>query len=108
MPFDVKRIGEFMKTEILRLAAKSDFTIDTMEVDSDHLHMLVSSNPSISVTSIVRRLKQESTVSAWKVFPTFLRGLFWKEKTFWTDGYFASTIGQVSEETVRKYIENQG
>ena len=33
---------------------------------------------------------------------------FWREHTFWTDGYFACSVGNVSEEMVRKYIENQG
>ena len=33
---------------------------------------------------------------------------FWKEHTFWTDGYFACSVGNVSEEMLRKYIENQG
>ena len=103
-----KEVGEFMKNEMIRISERSDFTIDTIEVDKNHIHLLIDSSPSISIASIVRRLKQESTISVWKVFFNFLKGQFWKEKTFWTDGYFASTIGQVSEETVRRYIENQG
>ena len=31
-----------------------------------------------------------------------------KEHTFWTDGYFVCSVGNVSEEMLRKYIENQG
>ena len=73
-----------------------------MEVDKDHLHLLIDSVPDISITQIVRKLKQESTYAVWKQFPTIL------EQHFWTDGYFASTTGQASEETIRKYIENQG
>jgi REP element-mobilizing transposase RayT len=46
--------------------------------------------------------------SVWKQFPEVLGKHFWKERTFWTDGYFVSTTGQASEETIRKYIENQG
>ena len=33
---------------------------------------------------------------------------FWKEKTFWSDGYFSCSIGNVSKETIEKYIQNQG
>jgi putative transposase len=101
-------MGGFMKSEMIRIAERSDFKIELLEVDKDHLHMLIDSVPSISVTSIVRRLKQKSTISIWKIHANFLRNHFWNEKTFWTDGYFVSTIGEVSEETVRKYIENQG
>ncbi|WP_443625970.1 transposase, partial [Catenibacterium sp.] len=32
----------------------------------------------------------------------------WKEKTFWSDGYFSCSIGEVSLATVQKYIESQG
>ena len=38
----------------------------------------------------------------------YLRKHFWKEHTFWTDGYFVCSAGNVSEEMLRKYIENQG
>jgi hypothetical protein len=64
--------------------------------------------PSISVSSIVRKLKQKSTVDIWKHFHTIMRLEFWKENTFWSDGYFACSIGEASPETIRKYIENQG
>ena len=38
----------------------------------------------------------------------YLSKYFWKEKTFYTDGYFVSSIGSVSEDNLKKYIENQG
>ena len=44
----------------------------------------------------------------WKKYPDYLRKHFWKEHTFWTDGYFVCSVGNVSEEMLRKYIENQG
>ena len=44
----------------------------------------------------------------WKRYPNYLRKQFWKEHTFWTDGYFACSVGNVSEEILRKYIEEQG
>ena len=97
-----------MKSEIILISQTSKFKIEKMEVDRDHLHLLIDSVPDISVTQIVRKLKQKSTISIWKKFPQILRKQFWKEKTFWTDGYFLSTTGQASEETIRKYIENQG
>ena len=86
----------------------SDFVIEVMETDRDHIHMLVSYPPNISVTSIVRKLKQNSTRELWKRYPAWLRHHFWKEHTFWSDGYFVCSIGEASPETVRRYIENQG
>lgn len=86
----------------------SEFLIDTMEVDRDHVHILVSALPTISPSSIARKLKQESTIGIWKSFTKFLKKEFWHSRTFWSNGYFVATTGQVSEETVRRYIETQG
>jgi putative transposase len=97
-----------MKSKMMRISELSKFKIHTVEVDENHIHLLVDSSPEISATQIVRKLKQESTVAVWKRFPQMLKKHFWKERTFWTDGYCISTTGQASEETIRKYIENQG
>ena len=51
----------------------------------------------------VRKLKQESTILLWKYNPLYL-----SKHTFWSDGYFACSIGEANPETIRKYIENQG
>lgn len=37
-----------------------------------------------------------------------LRKYFWKEHSFWSDGYFVCYIGEANPDTIRKYIENQG
>lgn len=80
----------------------------TIETDVDHLHLLINSVPKLSPLSIVRRLKSISTHRLWINNSQFLRKHFWKEDTFWSDGYFVSSIGNASEETIRKYIESQG
>ena len=58
--------------------------------------------------SIVRKLKQESTVMLWKIYKIGLRMHFWKERTFWSDGYFCYTVAKPSQQTIRKYIETPG
>ena len=90
------------------IESNSNFTIDIMETDKNHIHLLVSYPPKVSISSIVRRLKQESTITLWKHNPLYLSKHFWKEHTFWSDGYFACSIGEANPETIRRYIENQG
>lgn len=97
-----------MKKIMRHISEMSDFDIEVMETDKDHLHMMVRSDPKLSPLQIVRRLKQMSTSAVWKKYRDFLRHNFYKEQTFWTDGYFVSSIGNVSQETIKKYIENQG
>ena len=90
------------------IADNSDFDIEIMETDKDHIHFLISYPPKLSVTSIVRKLKQESTVFSWRLYGSMLRKYFWKEKTLWSDGYFVCSIGEANPNTIIEYIRNQG
>ena len=85
-----KRIFEDMR-------APSDFSFETMEVDQDHIHCLIKCEPRISLLAMVRPLKQESTFQLWKSYEADLKHHFWKERTFWSDGYFCCTIGNASQ-----------
>jgi len=91
-----------MKQILLNIAELSDFNIEVMESDKDHIHMMVSSEPKVSPLQIVRRLKQMSTTAIWKRQGELLHRIFWKENTFWTDGYFVASVGNVSQETINK------
>lgn len=100
--------GNEVKKIFEEISEKSDFSFETMEVDQDHIHCLVKSEPRISPLAIVRLLKQESTFQLWKMHERELKRYFWKERTFWSDGYFCCTIGNASQETIRQYIASQG
>lgn len=91
-----------------KISESSEFSIDIMETDKDHIHLLISYPPSVSVTSIVRKLKQESVHHLWLHYYSFLKKEFWKEHTFWSGVYFVCSIGEANPDTIRKYIENQG
>jgi len=90
------------------ISKKYYFVIKEMEVDKDHIHMMIESVPKLSPLMIVRILKQQSTITIWRIYKKELKVRFWKKNTFWTDGYFVSTIGEVSSKTLKHYIENQG
>lgn len=105
----VNRVDDDMKQILFNIANDSDFTIETMQSDNnDHIHMLIDCPPSISVSSIVNRLKSISTRRIWERYSSFLSSRFWKEHTFWSDGYFACSTGDVSTEIIQEYIEEQG
>lgn len=82
--------------------------IKKMETDKTHIHLLIQYNPTDSITKIVSRLKQHTTWQIWKMHYKELSHYYWKEHTFWSDGYFAASIGEVSQSTIEHYIENQG
>ena len=104
------KYGSEIKQIMSYIAKEQDFEILEMEVDKDHVHLLVSYNTAQSILDIVRLLKQISTYRIWRQNNNhlYLSKQFWREKTFWSDGYFACSIGNVSKETIEKYIQNQG
>lgn len=87
---------------------KYDFSIEEYESDNNHLHILIDYPPKLSLLTIVRTIKQISTVELWNQHEPYLKKIYWKERTFWNDGYFCSSVGGVSIEVVKKYIRNQG
>ena len=107
-PLLMGNLNEDMKTILENITNNSDFNIEVMESDINHIHFLIRYIPRLSVSSIVRKLKQESTKQIWFLYSDVLSQEFWLEKTFWSDGYFACSIGEASPDTIREYILNQG
>jgi len=79
-----------------------------METDKDHIHFLISYDTTDSISEIVKRIKQETTYRLWQKHSSLLSKNYWKRKIFWSDGYFACSIGEVSTATIQRYIETQG
>ena len=98
----------FLKETISNIEQKSDFEIIEVETDKDHIHLMIQYIPRVSISSIVNRLKSVTTYYLWKEYKSFLKHQFWKERTFWTDGYFVCSVGEASPETIQRYIQNQG
>lgn len=90
------------------ISQQKKFTIDVMQSDIDHLHILVDVPPALSAFDIAHCLKQISTHRIYKKYHTELKKHFWKENTLWSDGYFVCSTGDASTEMIRKYIETQG
>lgn len=100
-------LGECVKKAILDISEASDFSVEEIEVDKDHIHILMRISPKYAVGQHVRRIKQQTNKIAWREYPSLNRQ-FWQEKTFWSDGYFVCSVGNASFNTIRKYIQEQG
>lgn len=75
--------------------------------DEDHVHFLVQSIPTYSMTQVVRLIKSLSAREVFKKCPHVKKQLWGGE--FWTDGYFVSTVGKHgSEVMISTYVKNQG
>ena len=62
----------------------------------------------VLVTKYRKQLLQGSIADDVKQKILDISKQYWKKKIFWSDGYFACSIGEVSSATIQKYIESQG
>ena len=104
----VGQLNDDMKAILQSITDKSDFEIEVMETDQNHVHFLIRYIPRLSIVQIVRRLKQQSTLHIWQLHSVSLRKEYWYKNTFWSDGYFVCSIGEASPDTIREYILSQG
>ena len=70
----------------------------------DHIHLCLSIPPKISISEFMGYLKGKSALMIYDRHPEL--GDKW-DRSFWARGYYVSTIGNVDEETIRKYIKEQ-
>ena len=84
------------------VAKEKNIDILALEIMPDHLHLFVSSHPNILVHNLIKAFKGRSSNLLRKEYPELL-----KLPSLWTHSYFVSTAGNVSSETIQKYIEEQ-
>lgn len=86
-----------------------NYQISFLEIGTDrnHVHFLIQSVPTYSVTKIVTLIKSITAREIFKQCPEVKKILWGGE--FWTDGYFASTVGKHGDENmIGRYVKNQG
>ena len=80
-------------------------TIIRGNIQPEHVHLLLSIPPTLSVAQIMQYLKGRSSKKLQEEFPK-LRKQFWGQH-MWATGYFCRSVGQVTRQTIEEYIENQ-
>ena len=92
--------------ELLRECAEVNrWEIHELGIQKDHVHLLIQLRPNMSVSKAVQFLKGGSSKKIREEYPE-LQEFLWGD-SFWADGYFSETVGQVNLDTIRKYIQNQ-
>ena len=79
--------------------------ISELSIQEDHVHLIIQTKPGDSVAEVAQRLKGGTSRVIRKEYPE-LEEFLWGD-SFWADGYFAETVGNVDEEVVRRYIREQ-
>ena len=89
----IKRLCEYKKIEIVEGA-----------ICSDHVHLCVCIPPKQSVSEFMGYLKGKSALMIFDKYPEMTNK--WS-KSFWARGYYVSTVGNITEEAIKKYIQEQ-
>ena len=92
------RFKELIQTK----CAELNIEIMALECDTDHAHLFLNALPTQSPSYIMQQLKGATSKALRDEFPELSRmpGL-------WTRSYFVSTAGNVSSETIKRYIDEQ-
>ena len=99
-------IEQYLKELVQEIAREKGFTVHQFEVgERDHVHCFVSAPPKLSITNIVKYLKGISGRKLFERFPGIKEKL-WKGR-LWNPSYYVETVGSISEEAIRKYLEQQ-
>ncbi len=85
-----KQISDDIKQFSYEICQKHKVIIRYMEkalkrFDKDHIHYMIETEPTMSISKIVNLMKSYTTYHIWEKYPNYLRKHFWKEHTFWTD-----------------------
>lgn len=106
--YNVLKTGndEALKQILHDIANEYGYEIQALEIMPDHVHVFISTTPTTAPVDIVRTLKSKSAIALFKHNPQ-LKSFYSRCGALWSRGYFISTIGHISEDTVIKYIEEQ-
>ncbi len=73
-------------------------------VSKDHVHILTSCPPTIAPSEVMRRIKRRTSSKLLEEYPR-LRKRYWG-RHFWARGYFCATVGQMTDEMIKQYLEH--
>ena len=99
------RIAERTRELIRQSCSSMNVTIIKGTISKEHIHLLLSCPPSLSVSKIVQQLKGKSSRTLQMEFKE-LKKRYWGQH-LWGSGYFCRSVGTVTKEIIKDYIENQ-
>jgi REP-associated tyrosine transposase len=99
----VGQVASFVECEIRRLCAENHWEIGALHVQEDHVHLFLSASPRIAPALIANTLKGITARQVFKQYPAVKKQLW--GGSFWSRSYYVGTVGDMTEATVKKYIE---
>jgi len=101
------RIQARLKTIITEVCEDLHIRIIKVGMEEDHVHLYLSIPPVHPLPMVLQKLKGRSAFQLRKEFKQHLESFYWKN-VLWAVGYFVATVGEVTHETVKRYVQMQG
>jgi putative transposase len=98
-------VAELVERDIRALSAWREVEVWELSVQPDHVHLVCSIPPKISVSQFMGLLKGKLAIKLFRSYPNLRKKPYWGNH-FWARGYFVST-GGVDEEMIRRYVRYQ-
>ncbi len=98
-------VKDMVEKDIRTLCEWKGCEVEELNVQEDHVHLMVSIPPKISVSVLMGTLKGKLAIKLFKSYPGLKKKPYWGNH-FWARGYFASTIG-LDEDVIRRYVKYQ-
>ncbi len=88
------------------IIVSSDWECLALEIMPDHIHLFIQINHTETPCNVAKTLKSLTAISVFTTHPELKKQKFWGSG-LWSKGTFYSSVGQISQETVLKYIKEQ-
>ncbi len=98
---------DYLKTAFTEIL--SGWRCDLLEFggEEDHVHLLVDIHPALDISDLINNLKSASSKRLRRVYADRIRMFYWKP-VFWHRAYYAGSVGNVTPDVIRQYVEQQG
>ncbi len=98
-------VKELVENDIRMLCEWKGVELLEMSVQIDHIHLLCSVPPKVSISELMGTLKGKLAIKIFKSYPKLKQKPYWGNH-FWSRGYFVTTVG-VDEDIIRRYVKHQ-
>jgi putative transposase len=98
-------IKGLVENDIRMLCERKGVEVIELNVQIDHVHIVCSIPPKVSISELLGTLKGKLAIKIFKTYPKLKQKPYWGDH-FWSRGYFVTTVG-VDEEIIRRYVKYQ-
>ncbi len=98
-------LAERIEELIIECADVNRWKVEELNIQKDHVHVVLQFRPNIALSRIVQLMKGKSSRVVRAEFPE-LKEFYWGN-SFWGDGFFAETVGRCDLDTIKSYVKNQ-